>query len=348
MWKCSTLGLMIGVSSSMTGLLANGGELIVPVSQQRSVSTSWSSSDDMGGTWSGSDSHAAPDFGWFVSSVGGANQDSSISANSIQAVGRASASASGSMCCSASDSASSRALFEFDLTEEVTYTLDVQLNYGYSGPFPNWGESAHFTLTGPGGEVLSGGAGEGEDIGYEFAVATSGVLSYGRYVMNVQAHASASSCCGDGGMSESASYNVQFTVVPEPSGLHLLAFAGLPLLFRSTSSQSHARTHRVRHMHRNTTLARLPFPPSAVSLIGGSSTSVGDVFQGAPIAPKNILSSALRQVSRGPHAGRARRSIKVRFCGKLSGRLVHDLRSGRIPPCDLKPLEHLKECIHEA
>lgn len=214
-------------------------DLISPTSQSRSIEANAAADGEFGGPDSDSASMSAPDFGPFdesifvsASSDGSANaratQTSSILADSLLAAGLASSSAVGTLAGEGSSDADSSFLVAFDLTQSVTYTLTGTLGSGASGMAP--GFNAAVTLTGPDGVIVTAAI---DPFGgpTSASINEGGVLAPGAYTLSASAGAGVFSCCGDGGTSGSANFDLAFSVVPEPASMSL-AVVGLILAAR--------------------------------------------------------------------------------------------------------------------
>ncbi len=216
---------------------AAGAPLIIPLTQSRTVSASASAEGEFGGSASDHDSDSAPDFGPFSASVSArafsdgtasatASHASNILDTQITGVGTANVSAVGTLAGVGTASASSLLSFGFEISEPVAYRFDGELLSGFSGFAPVY--DGMFRLTGPGDHIVFL-----EQLQFDrpsVSLIASGELTPGTYGLEARINTSAGSCCGDGGTSSHASFDIAFHVIPEPRSILLLMF-GMPLLF---------------------------------------------------------------------------------------------------------------------
>ena len=243
-WIKTTI-LGVAVTSAVSQMnVATAAPLIIPVTQSRTISASASADGEFGGPASDQDSDSAPDFGAFSSSVSAratsdgsgsatASQTSNILDAQITGVGAVDVDAVGTLAGTGSASALSSLSVAFQISQTVTYSFDGELLSDSSGFAPSF--DGFIRLTGPGDNVVFL-----EELRFDnptVSLITSGTLTPGEYVLDANVHASVGSCCGDGGTSSSASLDVDFNVIPEPTS-GLLFVIGLPLLFATRQTWS--------------------------------------------------------------------------------------------------------------
>ncbi len=224
-------GLLLWAALTLPGPHAYG-DVIVPVSQDRSISASASASQvacsgcGSGGSDSESDSANAANFNLFndsvsASAVGGsfsnatatANQVSQIFTNQIAAIGSASASGLAVFCIGDSCASNASGFGNGHSKMKVTFTVDSPTSYVITGTLAvsqsDFGNTVSaITLTGPGDVIIFGDQATPQPPFGDGVVAlnTSGVLPAGQYTLLVDAVATASG--GDTPQSSISEYNV--------------------------------------------------------------------------------------------------------------------------------------------
>lgn len=209
--------------------LASAGPMLTPISQQRTVEAEAAVrfGED---TASDIDSDGAPDFGPFNSSVaasaqltsqpgtsaGSASQQSLINPNSLSGIGSASASAEPGFAFEMTASGGSFYNVTFSLADATEYSFTGQLDAGVAGSAGQ--PLAQATLSDVGGDVYAVNTTSGPT-----AILSSGILAPGTYTIDVIATAFIEAS----GESASASFDFNFTLVPEPASLLGLSFAWL-------------------------------------------------------------------------------------------------------------------------
>ena len=210
-------------------------DLITPISQTRTIAAGAGANfDTLSDT--DSDSDAATDFGLFNSSVSAsasvavnfssaaASQDSNILSNQILGTGTASSSA----CCgdtmgSASASSSSRLRVTFSIDRTLSYTYNGELDGEFlTGDFSNF--SGELSLTGPSGSVIDEMFDELSD---PVSIMQSGTLEPGQYTIIADVFSFSPEGPTSAGEASSATFDFDLNLVPEPSGIWLLAIAAL-------------------------------------------------------------------------------------------------------------------------
>jgi hypothetical protein len=219
--------------AGLVGAEAADAALINPVSQTRTISASAQNCDSVD-CFTDSQSDSATDFGPFDSTAtaqvdvsgvvsASAQQQSSIGPSVVLVYGSADSPGFIPSSNPRDSSASSHFELTFDVLQPLTYTLYA---FGYvreSDPGPSG--SSHFRLAGgPGNETIVD-VGTISDSGFG-PFPEQGALLPGRYTLLAESQVWTPS------PSISASYSVEFTVVPEPSTGLLLAGGLLALAAR--------------------------------------------------------------------------------------------------------------------
>jgi hypothetical protein len=198
---------------------------IDPVAQMRTVLAEASAAEPPGPLFTDSSSLSAPDFALFDESVSAdvvlsvpsahatASQRSEIGPLSVTGSGALDATSSGGVAFASGGSSFS---LTFDLPESSPYQLVATLFASSNAIGPMASSVLQLTDVATNQTIVIGGAfNDGPSL---FFIDTSGVLSTGRYRLDVNSQGT-----GQASTSQSTSFGFTFTVIPEPSTALLLA-----------------------------------------------------------------------------------------------------------------------------
>lgn len=225
----ATMRMMCGaLALANCGIVASAA-LIVPQSQDRSITAFADSDSQFGGYQSDSQSASAPDFGPWSESVtallplsnANAAQNSTIGDAAVFGTGSASTFAGGDLGSNTSAAASSDLFVTFRVTIPATFSISGGLASNSSSIAPT--EYATFVFGGAEGPIYSQTA---DMFNPSVTLLASGSLLPGVYTIEAHANSYNQGGAGVGTNSGSANWDVDLKFVPEP-GTVFFALVGV-------------------------------------------------------------------------------------------------------------------------